>query len=198
MKNVNIFNAVKVVFLSLVIYLVLDFFGWIFGLFAVGAGIAAIAGGSTGGGFMAIMSIWLIPLASIACLVMYMLNILKLKKEFDPAGAKAMNLLFISIILMIVANVPFMPLSGFIDTASAILVILAFNGFRACTDLNPVGQAGAKLLFVSSIIFVVSEGIDFIPLMGWLSGLLYLVYLVLLILGWNKVKKSFDPARAIE
>ena len=82
--------------------------------------------------------------------------------------------------------------SGWATTATAILgFILYFIGLgQLKTVFDEFGQKGIKLLINATIVGLIAMFFDFIPLMGILSGIIYIVAFIMQIVGLMELKKS--------
>lgn len=154
---------------------------------SVTAGAVVLALATTAAYYEVIDSILFVNFAAIAAYVFIFLNVAALNPVLDEAGQSAMGKLKIAAICGIVASVLKMipVVSTFVAwlpyTAFAIFLLLAFKGLKESFP-------EANLLFITSILLLVEEGLDFIPFICYfVCPFIALGVLVVSVWGWYNV-----------
>lgn len=206
-------NAVNKVFMSLVIYVVVSILSTIMATFvATSATVdltAAIISG-TSWPIGALLTVLICPLLSVAAYIYYYMclgGLANAVHENDvPAVKKLRSAALLSLIGTLIGMCIFLViLSGsltFIGVmsvvillASLVLAIISYIftliGYSKLKNSETFpGKDGAKLLFVASILALCGSVVAAIPFIGVVGGLASLVALVLMIVGWLKIKNS--------
>lgn len=196
------------VFWMMIAGLIIGVIQFIMGLVAAAGAIAAIAtGGEHGVGAAGGAGIVLVLLAlvSIALKVMLYLSYGKLAKDFgDNADGKALgniklaalfDLINVGIGLISILLLPLAIVLGFIALAVSIVAYIFYlMGFSALKNSSTFpGAAGASTVFVAYILILIGAVLAFIPVIGKIVGL---VGLIMLLVGWAKIKNAPLPEAA--
>lgn len=174
---------------------------------AVGAVAAIATGGEHGAGAAggAVIVLVLLALVNIALKVMLYLSYGKLAKDFgDNADGKALgniklaalfDLINVGIGLLSILLLPLAIVLGFIALAVSIVAYIFYlMGFSALKNSSTFpGAAGASTVFVAYILTLVGAVLFFIPVIGKIVGL---VGLIMLLVGWAKIKNAPLPEAA--
>ena len=185
------------VFWCMIAQLVISIVSVIATLLAVGGAAASIASGGDGaaaaGGAMVITI--LLALAGIALNIIILMAYSKLQKDFgdNTIDGSAFGKMKIAAILALVGTaLSLIPVAGAIisiilSIVAYILYIVAFSALKK-SETFP-GTAGASNCFVGYIlqIFVI------IPIVG---SIVALVGLIMVLVGWNKIKNAPLPEEA--
>ena len=91
-----------------------------------------------------------------------------------------------------------MPGSGLISTIcyallvaiifGYVLTFLGLTGFRTILETNDANAIGK--VRTAFILAIIAAGVGFIPLMGWVGGILNIVAFILMLLGYSALKSS--------
>lgn len=154
---------------------------------SVTAGALVLALATTAAYYEVIDSILFVNFAAIAAYVFIFLNVAALNPAIDQAGQNAMGKLKIAAICGIVASVLKMipVVSTFVAwlpySIFAIFVLLAFMGLKK-------SMPEANMLFISAIVLLVEEALDFIPVVCYfVCPFIALAAIVLSVWGWYNV-----------
>lgn len=203
------YSTAKSILWAIVTQIVAAFLMGLFaGLAAVGAAAAIMSGDSdvsmlaifTGGG-MGILAL-IFALVALGAYVWYFLKISKfvtLQTNKPDADAIAMvrNAVIVSFAGMICSFIPVVGwvISGLLNIAAAVMILLGFNSYSKSAVLPQVGKVGAGQLKVYAILAIVGSVLGIIPFISFLGGLCNLVGLIFLIMGWNNVSKGCPAPR---
>jgi hypothetical protein len=70
-----------------------------------------------------------------------------------------------------------------------VFTFIGLSGFKNAAQ-NDADKKSIGLVRTAYILLVLSAGIDFIPLMGWVAGILSLISAIVLLMGYSKLRKS--------
>ena len=199
------------VFWMMIAGLIIGIIQGIMALVAVAGGVAAIAtggehGAGTAGG--AAIVLVLLALVNIALKVMLYLSYGKLAKDFgDNADGKALgniklaalfDLINVGIGLLTILLLPLAIVLGFIALAVSIVAYIFYLiGFSALKNSSTFpGAAGASTVFVAYILILIGAVLGIIPVLNIIGAIVSLVGLIMLLVGWAKIKNAPLPEAA--
>lgn len=142
---------------------------------------------------------FLLSIASLVGLFIYMKSLSRIGAVVDEAGAKAFGKIKTAVILSLIAVfVGFIPLFGFI--IAGVLCIVAFfmefsayGALKSCEALGAEGMAGAGKLRTSMIILIIGAIIGIIPMIGGtIAGFLTIIALWFVFKGWSSIMMSLN------
>lgn len=177
----------------------------IMGIVASLLGIAAIFSALSGGGTLLTILTIVAYLSVIGGYVMFFLAIKDLKEITEGAEQAAFKKIFISIIFSVVAAfLSMIPLSfvlrfivGLCNIAAYILLLISYSALKrseVIAGFSPEASHGFKTLFTAQLLLVIGVGINWIPVINFLGGILDIIAFILVILGWKKVATPIAEA----
>lgn len=163
--------------------------------------ISSIMGGDSGSSF----GLWdiLSIVAALAILYGYWLFLKSLgifQGLVNPADAPQVKTLKTSTIIMIVAAVlsviPIIRIAGGILYVIAwIMLIIAYAKLKNSATFPELARKGTSKLFIAMILDVIGWVIGLIPIIGpIIKAILSIIAFILMILGWQSIAKSEQPA----
>lgn len=138
----------------------------------------------------------LIDILFIAGAVFYFLGLKEFRGAVNVADGGDVNKLYQAAILIIIAAVirfiPLVPdfIAGILEIIATIFMLISFNSLSKSQTLPEEARKGASKLSIAMILAVVAFCIGWIPLIGAVSGILYLLTMIYVIIGWRKIQNA--------
>jgi hypothetical protein len=139
---------------------------------------------------------YLMPILIVGGYVFYFLGINNLAKELTGEDQNSFMKIRTAIILSIVGMLCAMiPLAGkfiaaILNIVAIVFYLKAYSALRDSSTFPEMARKGAGLLRTSMIINIISIVIGIIPIVGYIGKVLDIAVLILIIVGWSKVKNA--------
>jgi hypothetical protein len=153
-----------------------------------------------GGGPVVTSSYYAALAAIIVGYVFTFIGLNGFRQFVDSVDKKSIGSVRMSYIILVIAAIadcmPFMEwIAGVLTFISAIVLVMGFSKLKKSNNFNVDMKRGFSTLFIASILILVGECLDFIPLAGdYLWGVFNFIALIVTIIGWSKVKSGAAKA----
>jgi hypothetical protein len=145
---------------------------------------------------------WILLAAIIGGYYLYLKGLTDFEKTVDPADSESVKKIRIATILVLAGmgviflfGILGMRMGGFIggilNIVAYIYMLLGFSGLKGSTTFPEAARGGASMLFISMILLLCAIVLGWIPFVGgFLKITVNLVALIMVFLGWSKIKNA--------
>lgn len=202
MADITYQSVVKSLYKAVLLQVIGGILATIFGIFDAFSSVADIAtaaatGDATallGGSMMGVLST-ICNIVVIVATLWFFISLGNWKKVVDAADVPGVQKLWLASLLAICgAVIGWIPVIGIVGSILALVaLILQLMGFAALKNsatLPEGARGGAKKLFTALIISIIGSIVGWIPLLGWIGGILGIIALILQLVGWKRIANS--------
>lgn len=158
---------------------------------------AAISGDATALFAPSAMGIlaWICELAVVAATVWFFISLGNWKKVADANDVPAIQKLWLAALIGFIGGIiAWIPVIGILGSILAlvalILNLLGYSALKNSTTLPEGAREGAKKLFTALILNIAGTIIAWIPLIGFIGGIVCIVAFIFMLNGWKRIANS--------
>lgn len=206
------YKTAKSILWAIVLQFVASFFMGLFGaiaaITAIGGALSSDSSGISallaGAGALGIITI-LLGIVVLGAYVWYFFELCKfINLQTNKPDANAISMVRNAVIVSFIGTIcGLIPVIGSVISiicaiAAAVMTLIGFSSYSKSAALPAIGLKGASQLKTYAILSIIAAIIVIIPLAGvFIGGILGIIGLVFLIMGWNNVAKGC-PAPRVE